>query len=57
MFHEIPVCCKISLVGQQPPLHIKLTGYDKDDHFVVYASYKDIEPSADSKDVQAYVPL
>ena len=57
MLYEIPVCCKINLEGQEPPLHIKITGYEKDDHFVVYTSYKDIEPTAESLDVQAYVPL
>ena len=27
--YDIPVCCKISLEGQLPPLHIKVTGVSK----------------------------
>ena len=57
LLHNIPVCCKVSLEGQQPPLHLKLSGVEKSDHFSVYGSYKDIEPSAESRDVQAYAPL
>lgn len=32
LIHEIPVCCKVSLEGQQPPLHIKVTGMNKKDN-------------------------
>ena len=29
LVHDIPVCCKIILEGQEPPLHIKVSCNDK----------------------------
>ena len=46
MKHDIPVVCKISLEGQQPPLTLKLSGRTKNDNLNIYASFKDVEPTA-----------
>lgn len=54
--HHIPVCCKISLEGRLPPLHFKIKGVDKTDSMQIFCSFKDVEPSIDTPDVQAYVP-
>ena len=52
MIHDIPVCCKISLEGQAPPLHIKVTGALKSVSLNAYASYKVVEPSLSNSDQQ-----
>lgn len=49
MIYDIPVCCKINLDGQLPPLHIKLVslkGPKSFKYLKVFASYKEIEPMA-----------
>lgn len=56
LLHHIPVCCKISLEGRLPPLHLKLKGVEKDDNMQIFASLKDVEPSASTYDVQAWAP-
>ena len=52
LIHDIPVCCKISLEGQSPPLHIKVTGAYKSVSLNAYASYKVSEPSMSNSDQQ-----
>ena len=37
-------------------MHIKIQGADKKDHLQIYASFKDIEPSANTPKVIAYAP-
>lgn len=47
MVYEIPVCCKISLEGRQPPLHFKITqpmGKQSFKFLKVFASYEVLEP-------------
>lgn len=44
--HDIPVCCKISLEGQTPPLYIKVSGLKKGDNLNIYTSYTHVDPSA-----------
>ena len=39
------MCCKISLEGQLPLLHIKIQGVDQNDNLHIFGSYKDPEPS------------
>ena len=53
--HHIPVCCKILLEGQLPPLHIKLQGVDKNDNLHIFASYRELEPCM-SKHSQMWAP-
>ena len=45
LIHDIPTCCKISLDGQTPPLHIKVSGADKASSLNAFASYRTTEPS------------
>ena len=47
--YDIPVCCKIMLDGQEPPLHIRVSGVKEMGTLRVYASYKDVEPNLDSE--------
>ena len=54
LIYNIPTCCKISLEGQFPPLHIKVMGVQKQDNISCFASYRDPEPSQTSSDMQFY---
>jgi len=50
LVHDIPTCCKISLDGQTPPLHIKVSGAEKASSLNAFASYRATEPSVGNSD-------
>ena len=52
--HDIPICCKIILDGQEPPLHIRVSGIKEIGTLSVFASYKDVEPSAERNEMRWY---
>ena len=56
----IPVCCKISLEGMQPPLNLRVSFENekekRNNNLTVYGSFKVIEPCEEKNDM-AYVPL
>ena len=49
--YDIPVCCKVSLEGQLPPLHIKIMGVSKLDALSAFAAYKTNEPTREKHDL------
>ena len=51
LISEIPVCCRIVLEGQDPPIHIRCTGIDKKDNMRVYMSYRRHEPTMEKHDM------
>lgn len=51
LINDIPVCCKINLEGQNPPLHIKVSGSEKKHKIQAFASYKEVEPTLDNAEL------
>ena len=57
LIYDIPVCCKISLEGQMPPLHIKFHSLNnKTRHVRIYVSFKETEPMKDNCDQEFIEP-
>ena len=50
--YDIPVCCKIVLDGQEPPLQIKINGVKLEGNLKVFASHKVIVPSKENCDMR-----
>ena len=46
LIYNIPTCCKISLEGQDPPLHIKVNNVQKQDNISCFSSYREHQPSS-----------